>query len=132
MTSAEREESDRLQDKGVFVLLSKSDKEQGRALLRRMASRYAHAAAQMDSLPSVTETERLRHGYAMYFRSARRLFQDYLTVYSHPFAKDSEGESLRKNLKDRKAALEAMDASNKALDKRLRARYHIAAYRHEA
>jgi len=132
MTAAERAESDRLQDKGVFVLLSSSDKQSGRALLNKMVIRYRKAAGQMESLPRLAQTEKLRRGYSRYFRSAGKLFGDYLTVYGNVFAKDASGQSIRKKLKTRKAALQALEASNKALDERLRARYRIPAYKFSA
>jgi hypothetical protein len=133
MSDAERDRSRSLMMEGLMANFSGStqssaEKEAGSALLRKMVDRYRKASSQMAALPKVSETKKLSDGYAQYFRNAGGLFADYLKMQSDLFAKDSSGNTLLSGMAGRKAALESLDAANKELDGKLRAKYGIPPY----
>ena len=137
MTPEEKERSGRLLTQGMVASVfhapeDSGDKEASAALLRKMVDRYSKAIHEMDQLPAPSETKKLHLGYRQYFTNARGMFSDYLKIQGNLFATDAGGNSILGQLQERKSALESLDASNKELDARLRAKYHIAPYPYES
>jgi exonuclease VII large subunit len=133
MSAQEKERSQTLLTQGLTASIFKSaqadqDKAAASALLRRMVDRYRRASLQLAQVGEISETRKLQRGYAQYFRTAGDLFSDYLKVQNNLFATDGNGNSIVGQMQQRKADLEALDAANKDLDARVRAKYHIAPY----
>jgi hypothetical protein len=133
MTPEEKERSGRLLTQGMVASVfhapdDSGDKQASAALLKKMVDRYSKAIHEMDQLPAPAETKKLHLGYRQYFTNARGVFSDYLKIQGNLFATDASGNSIVGQLQERKSALEALDASNKDLDAKLRAKYHIAPY----
>jgi hypothetical protein len=126
MTPAEKEKSGQMMVQGV--LGSDEDKAASQALLKKMVERYTKALSEMDALTPPAETKKLHLGYKQYFGDARSIFSDYLKVQGNLFATDSNGNSIMGQIQQRKAALEALDVTNKDLDAQLRKKYSIPAY----
>jgi hypothetical protein len=133
MSPQEKEHSGRLMTAGIAASVFKgpdadADKAASQALLKKMVDRYTVAMAEMDALKPPAETKNLHLGYRQYFQNARALFSDYLKIQDNLFATDKDGNSILGQLQQRKSALETLDAGNKDLDAKLRAKYSIAAY----
>jgi hypothetical protein len=133
MSPSEKERSTSLMTAGIAASFMQStdaaqDKAAANALLTKMVNRYVKASAQMAALPRLGETKKLYDGYSLYFHNAGALFADYLKLQNNLFARDANGNSLMGQLTRRKTDLEALDAVNKNLDARLRAKYGIAPY----
>jgi hypothetical protein len=133
MTDAERERSRRLMGESFAAAFVQSpqaaqDKAAASALLQKMVDRYHKAVAQLAQLAPIPETKKLQSGYNQYFQSAACLFGDYLRVQNNLFATDANGNGLLGQLQQRKSDLETLDAANKDLDSKLRAKYGIAPY----
>lgn len=126
MSPQEKEKSGQLMMQGVIG--AEEDKAAADVLLKKMVDRYTKALAEMDALTTPPETKKLHVGYKQYFTDARSIFSDYLKVQRNLFATDANGNAIMGGLPQRKAALEALDASNKELDAQLRKKYGVPAY----
>jgi hypothetical protein len=133
MSDAERERSRSLLTQGMAASILQSagaaqDKAAAKALLNRMVGRYQKASSQIGELRAIPETKKLQEGYSRYFQTAEGLFSDYLKVQDNLFATDASGNGIVAGLAQRKADLESLDAANKELDAKLRAKYNVAPY----
>jgi hypothetical protein len=128
MNPADRKRADEVMSKGLAVIIPGDDKTAAQAFMRKLIQKDGAGAEQLKQLPLYPETENLHRGYYRYFTQAAKLFDDYITVQNNVFASDANGQPLAAGLPARKAALEELDNSNKALDAQLRQRFNIPAY----
>ncbi len=128
MNPIEKQQADGLLARGLSLFMPGQDKLAGKQLLSGLVIRYQTATQSMQSLQVLPETKKLQEAYYQYFETAMRLFQDYLKVQDNLFAVDNTGQSIAKQLIQRKAELENLEHMCKELDAQTRSAYGVAAY----
>lgn len=130
MNPIEKQQADALLAKGLGLFMPGQDKLAARQLLSGLVLRYQTAAQALRSLPVLNETKQLHEAYFKYFDSAMQLFSDYLKVQDNVFAVDNTGQSIAKQLIQRKAMLEGIEHYCKDLDAQMRNAYGVPAYQY--
>jgi hypothetical protein len=124
MTPQEKMTSTKLMTQS-FTGVSTDEKAEGRILLSKMLTRYMIACDQLRGLSPPPQTAELQKGYQEYFTAGRAFFTKYLIAMDN----NQEGNAIDTLRADR-SRMATIDMSNKALDKRLRARYGISPYQY--
>lgn len=130
MNPIEKQKSDGLLARGLGLFMAGPDKLAAKQLLGTLAERYQGACQSLRKLAPLPETKELQGLYFQYFEAAMFLFTDYLKVQDNIFAVDNTGQSIAKQLIQRKLALENLEHSCKELDSRARQVYGIAPYQY--
>ena len=130
MNPIEKQQADGLLSRGFGLFMPGQDKLAAKQLLTILFTRYQTATRAMQALPSVPETKQLQEQYCQYFDTAMKLFSDYLVVQDNVFAVDNSGQSVAKQLIQRKLSLETLEHNCKELDSQTRQMYGIAAYQY--
>lgn len=130
MNPIEKQQADALLARGFGLFMPAQDKAAARALLGDLINRYSLAAQSIRAMPSLPETKVLHDDYLGYFDNAKQLFVDYLKVQDNLFAVDNNGQSIAKQLIQRKMLLENIERSCKETDSQMRQAYGIAAYQY--
>ncbi|MBX9689276.1 MAG: hypothetical protein K2X27_21380 [Candidatus Obscuribacterales bacterium] len=130
MNPIEKQQADSLLARGLGFFMPGQDKLQAKQLLSSLVQRYQLAAQSLQALPLIPETKQLQEAYFHYFENACMLFSDYLRVQDNVFAVDRSGQSIAKQLIQRKLALEALEHSCKESDAQLRQYFGVAAYQY--
>ncbi|MBX9573258.1 MAG: hypothetical protein K2X77_30445 [Candidatus Obscuribacterales bacterium] len=130
MNPIERQQADGLLARGFSLFMPGQDKVAAKQLLTNLVNKYHGATQAMKALPVVPETKQLQIAYYQYFENAMNLFSDYLRVQDNIFAVDATGQSIAKQLLQRKLALEALEHNCKNLDTQMRQHFGVAAYQY--
>lgn len=130
MNPIEKQQADALLAKGLGLFMPGQDKLVARQLLSGLVMRYQNAAQSLQTLPVQNETKQLQEAYFNYFESAMRLFGDYLKVQDNVFAVDNTGQSIAKQLIQRKAQLENLERYCKDLDGQMRGAFGVQPYQY--
>lgn len=130
MNPIERQQADGMLARGLGLFMPGQDKMAARMLLSSLVARYQTATRSIQALAPLPETRQLQELYFQYFDTAMRLFSDYLVVQENVFAVDNGGQSVAKQLLQRKVALENLEKSCKNLDAQMRLKYGVAPYQY--
>lgn len=130
MNPIEKQQADGLLARGLGILMPGQDKQGAKQLLSMLTLRYQAATQSLQSLAVLPETRILQSSYYDYFNSAAHLFSDYLRVQENVFAVDNSGQSIAKQLIQRKMMLENLEQSCKSLDDQMRRSFGIPAYQY--
>ena len=130
MNPIEKQQADVLLAKGLGLFMPGQDKLAARQLLSGLVMRYQTAAQSLQALPVQNETKPLQEAYFNYFDSAMRLFADYLKVQDNVFAVDNTGQSIAKQLIQRKTQVENLERYCKDLDAQMRGAFGVQAYQY--
>lgn len=131
MNPIEKQQADGLLSRGFGLFMPGQDKAAAKQLLGGLVQRYQMALHSLQGLQPLPETRQLQDYYYQYFDTARRLFSDYMVVQDNVFAVDNSGQSVAKQLIQRKLELESLERSCKDLDAQMRQAYGIAAYQYQ-
>ena len=130
MNPIERQQADGLLARGFSLFMPGQDKVAAKQLLTNLVNKYHGATQAMKALPVIPETKQLQLAYYQYFENAMNLFGDYLRVQDNIFAVDSTGQSIAKQLLQRKLALEQLEHNCKNLDTQTRQHFGVANYQY--
>lgn len=130
MNPIEKQQADGLLARGLGLFMPGNDKLAAKQLLSGLVMRYQKATQSLQSLPLLPETKQLQEAYYQYFDNAMRLFADYLRVQDNVFAVDNTGQSIAKQLIQRKMMLENHEQMCKELDRQTRLLYGIGPYQY--
>lgn len=128
MNPIEKQQADALLAKGLGLFMPGQDKFAARQLLSGLVTQYQTATQSLQALPVQAETKPLQEAYWNYFNNAAHLFNDYLRVQDNVFAVDNTGQSVAKQLIQRKAMLENLEHYCKNLDSQMRGAFGVPAY----
>lgn len=130
MNPIEKQQADALLARGFGLFMPAQDKAAARQLLGDLINRYNLATQSLRALPALPETKVLKDEYLGYFENAKQLFIDYLKVQDNLFVVDNNGQSIAKQLIQRKMLLENIERSSKDIDYQMRQAYGIAPYQY--
>lgn len=130
MNPIEKQQADGLLARGLGLFMPGQDKMAAKQLLSGLVMRYQNATQSLLNLEVLPETKQLQERYYQYFDTAMRLFADYLKVQDNVFAVDNSGQSIAKQLIQRKLMLETLEHSCKDLDARMRQSFAVPAYQY--
>lgn len=128
MDPIEKQRADGLLARGFGLFMPGQDKIAAKQLLSTLVAKYQSAAQSLQGLPPLKDTQQLQELYYQYFDTAMHLFSDYLKVQDNVFAVDNTGQSIAKQLIQRKLQLENLERACKDLDYRMRQTYGVAPY----
>ena len=130
MNPIEKQQADGLLARGLGLFMPGQDKMAAKQLLGALVVRYQTATQALQGIALVPETRQLQELYYQYFDTSMHLFSDYLVVQDNVFAVDASGQSVAKQLIQRKLALENLERSCKDLDGQVRQMYGVAPYQY--
>lgn len=130
MNPIEKQRADGLLARGFGLFMPGQDKLAAKQLLSELVQKYQSAAQSLQTLAPLEETKPLQEAYFQYFDSAMLLFSDYLKVQDNVFAVDNTGQSIAKQLIQRKLSLESLEHNCKELDFRTRQAFGVAPYQY--
>ena len=128
MDPIEKQRADGLLARGFGLFMPGQDKVAAKQLLGGLVQKYQVASQSLQAMPPLKETQQLHEMYFQYFDTAMHLFSDYMKVQDNVFAVDNTGQSIAKQLIQRKMALENLEHACKDLDYRMRQSYGVAPY----
>lgn len=128
MNPIEKQQADGLLARGLGLFMPGQDKLAAKQLLSGLVMRYQTASRSLQGISPLPETRQLQESYFQYFDNAMHLFSDYLKVQDNVFAVDNTGQSIAKQLIQRKIALESLEHQCKQIDWQLRQQYGVAPY----
>lgn len=130
MNPIEKQQADGLLARGLGLFMPGQDKLAAKQLLSGLVGRYQTATQSLQSLTVIPETRQLQEAYYQYFDNAMRLFADYLKVQDNVFAVDNTGQSIAKQLIQRKLMLENLEHGCKDFDAQTRRVFGVPAYQY--
>ncbi len=126
-TPDERQYFDQLMNKPPGSGLSEGDQK----FLEDMAGRYAEAFNRIKELDSMSETQQIHRGYAIYVTQQSNLCLDCMRVLSDPKAVDKTGRPIAGTMADKRRVLLQLEKTNRLMDMRTRQTFNVGSNSYE-